>query len=730
MSDGGSVEKTISSDHVSRRCVKGWINTEHFPDPSLWDDKLRRIVRNLIEEPEICVWMYNRDYEFNGYHLLWTSILVPNASSKDDLIYDRSYNKYVRFTDSTAADSAPLIRFHIQLPKNSIKNVHIVVKYRARELPDVTAIRRWMEKFPLGLTEWSLLKNSRTTLLRVCGIDSTLSVDYIRKKIQNHSSEHFHVESVTVNNKSNRKRFDSDGIQDRIYNLLRADIEPDVRFVVHVEAKKSDTNILGTIDTSRSRMCELRKAISRLEYGGEKVCVVERLIDVINVRSSIFDAVAPTIKKILKSDPNVTANKKSLEADYVSLQLSAKAVNGLQSMADKTRSKITELTNGMQWQFNDQSILQSAKGLRLLSATCAKYATAVELGDRTATLYGSQAASAVQDIQQYHLQKESDRKWKVLYVSDFVPSMKTSTKIAIIIKTFVKREKKKHFINMTNNYDSLIVATGVTDLFIDLQLSTIKCKGSDASVDQLQSLVVDRLLEHQHNMLTVSKTKFGPFNSECVSCFMPVMHSLCHNLRKCGHLYCHECLLMQMEVTARSRSFPLVCAAEQCNSLLSWSDVEDVYCDDTSGQDKLIKSALENFVINKPSEGFFCMQADCPGLLLRCFVDLVTTKKTSCAKCGTSYCIMCKVPFHEGQTCSEYKLTKVNIEHRLQQWINANKANRKLCPYCDSGIEKNGGCNVVYCTHCKMQICWTCLDVFIESADMDLHLHEKHNESH
>ena len=39
------------------------------------------------------------------------------------------------------------------------------------------------------------------------------------------------------------------------------------------------------------------------------------------------------------------------------------------------------------------------KGLRWLSATCAKYSTVIELADNLATLYGSGAVSVMRDIE-------------------------------------------------------------------------------------------------------------------------------------------------------------------------------------------------------------------------------------------------------------------------------------------------------------------------------------------
>ena len=78
--------------------------------------------------------------------------------------------------------------------------------------------------------------------------------------------------------------------------------------------------------------------------------------------------------------------------------------------------------------------------------------------------------------------------------------------------------------------------------------------------------------------------------------FTSLINYLHHSLFKCGHPYCHKRLELQIEVVSQSKLFPLVCAAEKCNSHLSWLDVEDAYCGDQRGQNQLINSAIIHFV--------------------------------------------------------------------------------------------------------------------------------------
>jgi hypothetical protein len=39
-------------------------------------------------------------------------------------------------------------------------------------------------------------------------------------------------------------------------------------------------------------------------------------------------------------------------------------------------------------------------------------------------------------------------------------------------------------------------------------------------------------------------------------------------------------------------------------------------------------------------------------------------------------------------------------------WISSHT---KDCPKCQTSIEKNGGCNHMWCKQCKHEFCWVCL---------------------
>ena len=727
ISDGGTVEKIIRSGKAQARRTYCWINIKQHPDPAQWEDTLLKVLRARGVDPESCYLLQVQDNVLNGCYCLWKTVLTLQYVQYLALGVgtEPEYNDSVLFTSDIDNDITEITRFQIKIPKNWIQNVTIVVKYRDGHMPDATVARSWMENFPLTMTDWSLLKSKKTTIIRVCGIDDSLPVGYIKQTIKSHLSEHFCVDSVTVNYKTNRKCFNADRIQNTISDDLMAGMNPVYNFSVNIDTEQSVTNILGTIETAPARGKDLESRINSLEYRGHRVRCSTFSTKVAQVNNCLFNAIAPEVESLVKHCPSLSAHRSTLITDFVSLQLSVKFENRMDRNYNETLGKVNRLLWGKAvLTRNEQYLLCSREGIKMIAATCVKHSTAVKICEASVVLYGSGAASAVDDIERYQ-SEEREQEWKILYVKDVEPSMKTATKMSIILKTWMRLEQRTNFIDMTDNYDSFSVVTGVKNMYIDRKSSAIRYRGLDTATDELHSLLKNRLSEYLQTIVSPPNTDVS-LAVECVSCFMPVMSSVYHSLHKCGHLYCHECLLLQMEVASRSKSFPWTCAAEECNSHLSWMDVEDLFRGDEEGKDQMINSALANFVATKSSEGFFCQQPDCSGLLLRAQVEITASEKTACDYCDTLYCIMCKVPYHEGQSCAEYRKNRITLEHHLQEWIDEKKESRKLCPYCDSGIEKSGGCKKIYCINCRMHICWVCLDYFTEPSDAYVHLGQKH----
>ena len=88
--------------------------------------------------------------------------------------------------------------------------------------------------------------------------------------------------------------------------------------------------------------------------------------------------------------------------------------------------------------------------------------------------------------------------------------------------------------------------------------------------------------------------------------------------------------------------------------------------------------------------------------------DLPKIVPTVECACHHRFCFGCTLNDHQPAPCSLVKkwLKKCEDDSETANWISANT---KECPKCQSGIEKNGGCNHMTCRKCKHEFCWICM---------------------
>lgn len=68
----------------------------------------------------------------------------------------------------------------------------------------------------------------------------------------------------------------------------------------------------------------------------------------------------------------------------------------------------------------------------------------------------------------------------------------------------------------------------------------------------------------------------------------------------------------------------------------------------------------------------------------------------TCDACGAIACVPCDRPYHDGESCAQYKKRQEGEEKATLETI-ANEC--KQCPKCKKNIEKAGGCDAVVCEY-------------------------------
>ena len=205
---------------------------------------------------------------------------------------------------------------------------------------------------------------------------------------------------------------------------------------------------------------------------------------------------------------------------------------------------------------------------------------------------------------------------------------------------------------------------------------------------------------------------------DCVVCYTAIPRREAYFLEQCGHAYCKECIESQVKTSLDNTIFPLCCAS--CDLPFASQDLFNV-----CGRLKLFKLAavlrgsLRCFVNGNMKQYRCCPHLSCDGI-----VDVTAEGTLRCSLCERRICPNCLEMLHEDKTCEEF----CSAKRILQEWIKEKPSQRKQCPSCEIGIEKVDGCNNVFCTACKRNICWECMAHFGNANECYKHLQEEHGD--
>ena len=174
----------------------------------------------------------------------------------------------------------------------------------------------------------------------------------------------------------------------------------------------------------------------------------------------------------------------------------------------------------------------------------------------------------------------------------------------------------------------------------------------------------------------------------------------------CGDVACKECFVQYCTVS-RDNKFPLRCFQENCSLVLQLDQIRSALGEDVFL--RLASEAVEHYIQQRPDEYVKCSGPDCSA-----YSPTNKSEVHNCASCFTPSCQDCKVEYHYGETCREYKERVLGHMEKLQKWIE--KEGAKRCPRCNGIVQKEFGCDNVKCPLCKIDFCWACLKSY-ESHD-------------
>ncbi|EPQ50589.1 hypothetical protein GLOTRDRAFT_50245, partial [Gloeophyllum trabeum ATCC 11539] len=240
--------------------------------------------------------------------------------------------------------------------------------------------------------------------------------------------------------------------------------------------------------------------------------------------------------------------------------------------------------------------------------------------------------------------------------------------------------------------------------------ATIVIRGGDDARHALRRLINQSLGNGQPESSS---------QQQCPICFDAVSNPFA---LACGHAYCSGCLRHFLSTAGGIKQFPLQCLGDegQCKEMISIPTVEQFLR--PAELDTLLEAVFQTYLDQHPDEFRYCTTPDC-SQIYRLATSGTQPMALQCPSCLTSVCTAGHED-HPGQTCEEWKLHRdpAEQERLLNAWAETQGA--KSCPSCKTIIEKNGGCNHIYC-RCGVHICWKCMGTFPD-GEIYTHLNAVH----
>ncbi|KAG8047167.1 hypothetical protein GUJ93_ZPchr0008g14040 [Zizania palustris] len=188
-----------------------------------------------------------------------------------------------------------------------------------------------------------------------------------------------------------------------------------------------------------------------------------------------------------------------------------------------------------------------------------------------------------------------------------------------------------------------------------------------------------------------------------------------HAVEGCAHRFCFSCMKEHVKMKLLHGMLP-ACPQDGCTTKLT-----------VEGSKIFLSRRLSAIMAQRiregqipPNQKIYCPYPKCSVLMsLRelihpmqessskyTVVDAATLRK--CVKCRGSFCISCKVPWHDRMTCHDYKRS---FSHDLPEDAYLQKLARqqlwRQCTRCKHMIELAEGCYHMTCL-CGFEFCYTC----------------------
>ncbi|XP_077983287.1 uncharacterized protein LOC144438128 [Glandiceps talaboti] len=180
-------------------------------------------------------------------------------------------------------------------------------------------------------------------------------------------------------------------------------------------------------------------------------------------------------------------------------------------------------------------------------------------------------------------------------------------------------------------------------------------------------------------------------------------------LSTCQHWFCNECWKMHVTSRVENGQLTITCPAYNCDSVVDaillmaflpthlyiryWNQVCNI-------------EIAKNHQTRK-----FCPSAHCDRFVeVSRVVSSEDSSPVIACDCGNNWCWHCREGAHWPATCLQAAAYRRKRQERglLDRGSTISEVMIKPCPQCKYPLQKNGGCQWMYC-NCRFSFCWTCL---------------------
>lgn len=188
---------------------------------------------------------------------------------------------------------------------------------------------------------------------------------------------------------------------------------------------------------------------------------------------------------------------------------------------------------------------------------------------------------------------------------------------------------------------------------------------------------------------------------------------------KCGHGACKQCFI-EYCTTPRQGRFPLRCF--QCDDLLQMAQLRSTL--PKSMFDSLLQQAAEEYLNSRLQLYIKCPYDGC-----KRYYEVATLQKPhTCDSCLGQFCPDCKIEYHDGETCQEYRYRVSGAQKAMDDWMLSNGA--KKCRNCETVLQKTVGCDHIQCGNCQAHMCFKCMEIFDSAPSVYKHLSDTRDAVH